>query len=187
MKISRGVLAALPTVALALAIVVGCPKKQEEPIPTPPAEEQAPEPTPPPPPVKDEGFREEKPAVETKVEPTIAELNKMGVLRTVYFDYDQSGIREDQRAVLVANADWLKANPKYVVEIGGHCDERGTTEYNLALGDRRANAIKDYLVGLGVNGSRLEIVSYGEERPSAPGTGEAAWSKNRRAEFLVLR
>lgn len=185
MKTSRWTLAALPI--LAVVIAVGCQKKQAEPIPAPPPmEEKAPE-LPPPPPKKDEGFKEEKPQVETKVEPTVAELNRMGVLETVYFDFDRSMIREDQRSVLLSNADWLKANPKYVVEIGGHCDERGTTEYNLALGDRRANALKAYLVGLGVSASRLEVVSYGEERPAVPGSGEDVWSKNRRGEFVILR
>jgi len=186
MKLPRLSLALLPL--LSLAVLAGCPPKAE-PVPTPqPAveEERAVEE----PPVivpKEEGFQEEKPRVETKVEPSIAELNRMGVLKTVYFDYDRSAVRDDQRTVLVANAEWLKANSRYVVEIGGHCDERGTTEYNLALGDRRANAIKDYLVGLGVDASRLEVVSYGEERPAVPGSGDETWAKNRRAEFVVLR
>ncbi len=186
MKLPRIALALL--VPLALAALPGCPKKPE-PIPAPPEAEEKGTVAEEPPVIvpKEEGFREETPRVEAKVEPSIAELNRSGVLRTVYFDYDRSLVREDQRAVLLANAEWLRANPRYVVEIGGHCDERGTTEYNLALGDRRANAIKEYLVGLGVDGSRLELVSYGEERPAAAGSGEEAWAKNRRAEFVVLR
>jgi peptidoglycan-associated lipoprotein len=186
MKLPRVALALL--FPLALAVLTGCPKKAE-PVPTPPPVTEETETVEEPPVVvpKEEGFREEKPRVETKVEPSIAELNRSGVLKPVYFDYDRSLVREDQRAVLLSNAQWLKANPRYIVEIGGHCDERGTTEYNLALGDRRANAIRDYLVGLGVDASRLEVVSYGEERPAIPGSGEETWAQNRRAEFVVLR
>jgi peptidoglycan-associated lipoprotein len=185
MKPSRWILAALPI--LTVAALVGCQKKAVEPVPTPPPVVEESEPETPVPPRKDEGFKEERPQVDTRVEPTIDELNRMGVLKTVYFDFDRSAIRDDQRSILLANADWLKANPDYVVEIGGHCDERGTTEYNLALGDRRANSVKDYLVSLGVSASRLEIVSYGEEKPDVMGTGEDVWSKNRRAEFDILR
>jgi peptidoglycan-associated lipoprotein len=84
---------------------------------------------------------------------------------------------------LQANAAWLKAHPKHIVEVGGHCDERGSIGYNIALGDRRATSVKDYLVGLGVNGASLIAISYGEEQPADPGHDEAAWAKNRRAEI----
>lgn len=148
------------------------PKRDEKPVDTPSR--------------WDEGFREEKPSVDTRFGEGAEELNRAGVLKTVYFDYDQSAIRDDQRAILEANAAWLKANPSRVVEISGHCDERGSTEYNLALGDRRARSVLDYLSVLGVSTSRLQVVSYGEERPELPGSGDEAWRRNRRAEFLIL-
>ncbi|MEW5876004.1 MAG: peptidoglycan-associated lipoprotein Pal [Candidatus Zixiibacteriota bacterium] len=107
-----------------------------------------------------------------------------GQLRVIYFDFDQYNLRDDARRDLDFNAEVLKQNPDAVLVIEGHCDERGTNEYNLALGERRAQAAKDYLSRLGVDASRLSIISYGEERPSAMGHDEAAWSKNRRAEFV---
>jgi peptidoglycan-associated lipoprotein len=109
-----------------------------------------------------------------------------GALETVYFDYDSTDLGETSRASLRNNADWLQAHPKARVEIAGHCDDRGTIDYNLALGDRRAGAVRAYLAGLGIDASRMTTVSYGEERPAAPGSDEEARSKNRRAEFLLL-
>lgn len=106
-------------------------------------------------------------------------------LETIYFDYDSSDLGDASRAVLQTNAEWLKANPNARVEIAGHCDDRGTIDYNLALGDRRAGSVRAYLVGLGIDGSRLTTVSYGEERPAVPGQDDEARSKNRRAEFTV--
>ena len=108
-------------------------------------------------------------------------------LKTVYFDYDSSNLSDAEVSILQANAAWLKANSRVSVEIGGHCDDRGTINYNLALGDRRAGAVRDYLVTLGIPASRLKTVSYGEERPAVPGTDDAARAKNRRAEFSVVR
>ncbi len=108
-----------------------------------------------------------------------------GMLTDVYFDYDKSEIRSDARDALAKNAEWMLANKNAQIQIEGHCDERGTEEYNLALGERRANAVKDYLASLGVASSRLYTISYGEELPVDPGHTEAAWSKNRRAHFLV--
>jgi peptidoglycan-associated lipoprotein len=116
---------------------------------------------------------------------TAAEINARGELKTVYFEFDKSDLTETARATLRGNADWLKANSKWNVVIEGHCDERGTIEYNLALGQRRANAARDYLTSLGVTSGRLRVVSYGEERPVDPGHNEAAWVKNRRAESKV--
>jgi peptidoglycan-associated lipoprotein len=107
-----------------------------------------------------------------------------GQLRVIYFDFDQYNLRDDARRDLDFNAEILKQNPDAVLVIEGHCDERGTNEYNLALGERRAQAAKDYLSRLGVDASRLSIISYGEERPSAMGHDEGAWSQNRRAEFV---
>jgi peptidoglycan-associated lipoprotein len=106
-------------------------------------------------------------------------------LRTVYFGYDQSDLNETTRRVLDANAKVLSLSPQFSVVVQGHCDERGTIEYNLALGQRRAEAVREYLVTLGVEARRLRTVSFGEERPVDPGSGESAWSRNRRAEFVV--
>lgn len=108
-------------------------------------------------------------------------------LKDVNFDFDKSDIRPDARDILKANAEWIKANPKSKVQIEGHCDERGTNEYNLALGERRANAVKKYLSSLGVEADRLYTISYGEELPIDPGHSEDAWAKNRRAHFLVTK
>lgn len=107
-------------------------------------------------------------------------------MKTAFFPYDSYKLTNAARSAIKANADWLKANPSASVQVEGHCDERGTTEYNLALGERRANAAMEYLVKLGVEKSRLSTISYGEERPSVQGSDESAWSKNRRAEFVVL-
>jgi peptidoglycan-associated lipoprotein len=108
-----------------------------------------------------------------------------GLLGDVYFEFDKADLVEEARARLSRNADWLKAHPEFEVTIEGHCDERGTNEYNLALGERRAAAAKDYLGSLGVAGSRLRTLSYGEERPQCMDHGEPCWSRNRRAHFLV--
>lgn len=110
-----------------------------------------------------------------------------GRLRTVYFDYDRSELREDARMTLQQNAqvlnEVLPQAPGLIVQIAGHCDERGTAEYNLALGERRALSVRDYLVSLGVPANRLITISYGEEMPAVEGSNEAAWAQNRRAEF----
>jgi peptidoglycan-associated lipoprotein len=103
----------------------------------------------------------------------------------IYFDFDQSSLTADAQSILQQKAQWLKSRPDVAVTIEGHCDERGTTEYNLALGDRRAESAKAFLVNLGISASRMTTVSYGEERPADPGHNEAAWSKNRRAHFVV--
>ncbi|MFY0641897.1 MAG: peptidoglycan-associated lipoprotein Pal [Bermanella sp.] len=101
----------------------------------------------------------------------------------VYFGYDRSEIRPEFKDVLNAHAQYLVANPQASVSLEGHCDERGTVEYNLALGERRANTVKRYLVVQGVNPNQLESVSFGEERPAVVGSDDSAWSKNRRTEI----
>ena len=106
-------------------------------------------------------------------------LAKVG--STVYFDYDQSTLTSEAQATLDRQAAFLKANPSVRIVIEGHCDERGTREYNLALGDRRASAARDYLVAKGVNASRLTTISYGKERPEIGGSNETSWALNRRA------
>jgi peptidoglycan-associated lipoprotein len=106
-------------------------------------------------------------------------------LKDVFFDYDKSNIREDQKAALNENIGWLKANSKAKVTLEGHCDERGTAEYNLGLGDRRAKAAKDYLVAAGIAPDRVATISYGKERPFVLGHDESAWKWNRRSHFVV--
>lgn len=105
---------------------------------------------------------------------------------TVYFDFDKFALRADAKIALEHNADLFKEFPDAIVRIEGHCDERGTVEYNLSLGEKRAQATMDYLAGLGVNVSRLSIVSYGKERPVDQGKNEDAWGKNRRSEFKII-
>ncbi len=100
----------------------------------------------------------------------------------VYFDFDQAVLKPETRAILLAHADRLKANPRQV-RLEGHTDERGTREYNMALGERRANAVRDFLVLQGVSRNSLEVISYGEERPVAHGSNESAWAQNRRVEI----
>jgi peptidoglycan-associated lipoprotein len=105
-------------------------------------------------------------------------------LQTVYFEYDRWQLRDDAQRALRNDAQTLQASSgSEVVTVTGHCDERGSEEYNLALGERRAEAVKQYLVDLGISASRIRTLSYGEARPAVPGTGEAAWSRNRRAEL----
>lgn len=105
-------------------------------------------------------------------------------LAAVYFEYDSFSLTAASRAALAGHAAWLKSNPSRMVQIEGHCDERGTTEFNLALGERRAATTRDFLVSQGVPAGQLSTISYGEERPAAMGSTESAWSKNRRAEFV---
>jgi peptidoglycan-associated lipoprotein len=103
----------------------------------------------------------------------------------VYFAYDKSDISPEARKILENQAAWLKKNANVTVTIEGHCDERGTREYNLALGERRANAVKNVLVALGIPANRISTISYGKERPAVPGSTEAAWAQNRRGVTTV--
>lgn len=106
-------------------------------------------------------------------------------LKPIYFDFDKSFIRDDARAVMKANAEWLKANPQAKVRIEGNSDERGTKEYNQALGQRRASSAKKYLTDLGIAAKRISLVSYGKEKPVCSESDEACWQKNRRDDFIV--
>lgn len=108
-------------------------------------------------------------------------------LAPVYFDFDSSALRPEAIGILGQNAGRIKALTGKTVQIAGHCDERGTQEYNLALGEARALVVRDYLVRMGVPGDRLITISYGKEMPAVSGTGEEVWAKNRRAEFAVTR
>lgn len=154
------------TLALFL-LVGGCkscgktppPPVIEEPPPPPPPE---PEPPPPPPP------------------PAVVES-----FQRVFFNYDATSFAGASRAALEANAAILQRYPELRVEVQGHADDRGTTDYNLALGERRANAIRDALATMGASSGQISVISYGEERPLAAGAGESSWSQNRRAEFRV--
>lgn len=103
----------------------------------------------------------------------------------VYFDFDKYNLKPKAREILADKAYWLKKNPSVKIYIEGHCDERGTNEYNLALGERRANSAKMYLTSLGISPGRLGTISYGEERPIDPSRNEVAWAKNRRAHFVI--
>lgn len=115
----------------------------------------------------------------------LVELNRAGYLKDAFFDTSKADLRDDTRELLAANAAWLKQHPTVKVQVEGHCDERNTEEFNLALGWRRAFAVKDYLGSLGVDAGRVGVISYGEEKPFAPGHDESAWSQNRRVHFAI--
>jgi peptidoglycan-associated lipoprotein len=155
-----------------LVVAVGaCSKKQTTKVETEPATETVTETAPP---------------VE-EVQETIQEtpVTKIPVLNDVYYDFDKSTLSAEAKQTLAENATQLKDAGSMAVTIEGHCDERGTNAYNLALGEKRANAAKDYLVSLGVDAGRVTTISYGEEKPFDAGHDESAWSKNRRAHFVV--
>lgn len=114
-----------------------------------------------------------------------AMAGKESPLKDIFFDFDKSTIRNDAKPDLNEDLQWLKATPTARITIEGHCDERGTAEYNLALGERRAKAARDYLVAAGINAKRLKTVSFGKERPFVLGHDESAWKWNRRAHFVV--
>jgi peptidoglycan-associated lipoprotein len=103
----------------------------------------------------------------------------------IYFEFDQSTLSPEAQEILRGKAGWLSSNPEAFVIIEGHCDERGTNDYNLALGDRRSQSAKRFLMDMGISGSRLETISYGEERPLDPASNEEAWAKNRRGHFVI--
>jgi peptidoglycan-associated lipoprotein len=124
--------------------------------------------------------------IETKEEPARFK-EESGLFADIQFDFDKYDIRSDAKPVLNDVASWLLKNPVAKLSVEGHCDERGTNEYNLALGDRRAKSVRDFLIALGVASKRIEIVSYGEEKPECTEQTEECWAKNRRAHFVVLR
>ncbi len=123
----------------------------------------------------------ERDAAAAKAAAALTEMN----IQNIYFDYDKSSIRPDAREILKANAEIFAKKSDAAIVVEGHCDERGTAEYNMALGERRAQEAKQYLVNLGIKASRLETISYGEERPLDNRSTEEAWAKNRRAQFLL--
>ena len=134
--------------------------------------------------LKGEGITEEELEEARK---KVAELRKKeGIkLSNIYFAFDDFSLDERAKKTLVENAAWMINNQQKKIVIEGHCDERGTEEYNIALGERRANSAKRYLINLGVNADQLSTISYGEERPADPGHDESAWAKNRRGAFVI--
>jgi peptidoglycan-associated lipoprotein len=144
-------------------------------------------------PVKEEPDFVQPQPTEEVVPADIESLNRWvrdkGYVRDAFYNYDESTLDADAQAALTASANWLKGKDGagYSLLIEGHCDERGTEQYNLALGDKRANSAKDYLVTLGVDAGRIRTVSYGEERPFEEGHEESSWSQNRRAHLVLVR
>ena len=181
------------TVTLALLLLVtlwGCAKKEPpvtRPMPPPPPPTTTPaRPPAPPEPVAEPAVVAPAPLKEDKLATgTLDELNRESPLKPVFFDFDSAELTPDAQSTLTANAGVLKKYATWVVTIEGHCDERGTAEYNLALGERRAVAVKTYLVSLGIDADRLRPVSYGKEFPFDPGHTEEAWAKNRRGHFVI--
>jgi peptidoglycan-associated lipoprotein len=179
MKNTFRTLVLLCVAALTIGALGGCAKKKAPtPATPPPAPAAAPAPTPapetPPP----------APApVETPKPPAVQE----GDFQPAFFDFDASTLRDDARAALDNDAKLLRQDPMLKIVIEGHCDERGTVEYNQALGERRANSAKDYLVAQGIDAGRMTVISYGKERPFAEGHDESAWQQNRRAHFRVAQ
>ena len=149
------------------------------PAPPPPAPAPAPAAPAPPPPAP------AATAAPAPAPPAPKEFQPNDNVKPIYFDFDKSVIRPGDAKTLDASAAWLKQNANQLLLIEGHCDERGTNEYNLALGDRRAKAAMNYLVAQGISADRMTIVSYGEERPLCTEHNEACWSKNRRDQFMV--
>ena len=163
--------------ATALIAVAGCSKKRPAELPPPPSE------TPPPAqPMPDNSGQ-----VGNAVVPGSAADFKQSVSSdTIHFGTDMYNVDSESQAILDSQAQWLAKYPNVRITIEGHCDERGTREYNLALGDRRANAAKNYLAERGVDPSRINTISYGKERPIALGSDESAWAQNRRAVTVVI-
>ena len=162
-------------VAASLIAVAGCAKKKPEELPPPPAQTQTPPPAP----------ESSGPVSGTAVPGSRADFLAAVGTDTVHFATDSYSLDGEATAILAKQAQWLAANPGVKVTIEGHCDERGTREYNLALGDRRANSVKNYLTTNGVSAAQLSTISYGKERPVATGSDEASWAQNRRAVSVV--
>ena len=125
------------------------------------------------------------PPTSSTARPVVQDFAATPELTDVFFDFDKYDIRPGDAKTLDSNASWLKSNPTHLVLIEGHCDQRGTNEYNLALGEPRAKSTMNYLVSQGVQANRITIISYGEERPQCTEHTESCWAKNRRAHFLV--
>lgn len=169
--------------ALVLAFSTSCKPKAKTTPPPPPAQEQ--------PKVEkvDEAAAVTKPALteeEIFMSKSLEQINMEAPLKMIHFDYDQYMIREDAKPMLEEDAAWMKKFGSAKVLIEGHCDERGTEEYNLALGEKRAKSTYDYLASLGVSPERMKVISYGKSQPLDTGHTETSWQKNRRAQFLII-
>jgi len=197
MKNLKLILTSLAVVAIVLA--PGCKTRKKPVTPTTVPTTTAPD-VPPPPLSNDtsvkppDDFVQETPAAREEVFPSdIEELNRFvqgkGYIRDAFYNYDESTLDDAAQSALTTSANWLKGRDgaTYNLLIEGHCDERGTEQYNLALGDRRANSAKDYLVTLGVDAGRIRTVSYGEERPFEEGHDDSAMAQNRRAHLVLVR
>lgn len=163
--------------SISLLALWGCPKKAE--VTTAPEQKEAPAPQ-----------EEAKPEVAPAPAPAKEEVKEQAAAavegpQPVYFDFDKSFIRDDAKPVMKANAEWLKAHPKAKIRIEGNCDERGTKEYNQALGQHRASSAKKYLADMGIAASRISLISYGKEKPICTESSETCWQKNRRDDFVV--
>jgi peptidoglycan-associated lipoprotein len=181
----------LCAVVVTLALVGGCAKKQK-PVPrvtlppdAPSAADTTRPPAPPTPVTEPRPVPPEPVAEDPIASRDIGDINKNSPFQPVFFALDSSDVDGPAQQALNANAEIMKKYPSWVVTIEGHADERGTAEYNLALGERRAMSARTYLVSLGLSGDRLRTVSYGKEFPFDPGHDEAAWAKNRRAQFVL--
>jgi peptidoglycan-associated lipoprotein len=184
--------AVLPILALAATIAVaGCSKKVPQPLPPPPPPPPAAvtPPPPPPPPPPPRAAVPPPPAALTEDEifarKSLEQLNAERPLDDVFFDLDKSEIRAEGRGALQKDSDWMKRWTSTRITIEGHCDSRGSSEYNLALGSRRATAVKEYLINLGVAADRVTIVSKGKEQPFCNEENESCWQQNRRGHFVV--
>ena len=182
------------TLLLMLVVLAACgrrppvanPPPAPNPFPSAETTPPTPQPRPPdPPPVPEEAAVRSAPLDDWASQPIDVINGPNSPLKPVYFAYDSDEVDEDGKKILAANAEVLKKYSSWVITIEGHCDERGTAEYNLALGDRRALAARNFLVALGIPADRLRTVSYGKEFPFDPASNEAAWEKNRRAHFML--
>jgi peptidoglycan-associated lipoprotein len=177
------------TIVAALSVTACGKKKPPAAAPPPPAAAApatAPAPPPPPPPAPRENPQPRVPTEEEIFANTSLEaLNSQKPLGDAFFDLDQQSIRDDAKPVLQKNADWMKKWGTTKVMVEGHADSRGSAEYNLALGERRATAVRDYLVNLGIGTDRIQIVSKGKEAPVCSEEAEACWQQNRRGHFVV--
>lgn len=170
-------------IVLVFSVAVSCKKKPKELPPPPPQAQEQPQVEKVEAPVVQEPQLSEE---ELYLRKSLEQINLEKPLGTIYFDYDRAVVREDARVTLEGNADWLKKFRTAKILVEGHCDERGTEEYNLALGEKRAKSAQDYLLSLGVASDRIRIISYGKSQPINPGHDEGAWQMNRRAQFLVI-
>ncbi len=179
----------LAVVCLTLLLMAGCSKKQVQVSPTQPTDVSVSGDTGETGSMTDlEAVRQQRLEDLKRQEQEAADAEAEGIFsEKIYFDYDRSDLSAEARSILKQIAAALSSHPSYTIDISGHCDERGTIEYNLALGERRARSAKKFLEALGISRDRISTVSYGEERPVDPMSAEEAWAKNRRAEFSVIK